>query len=128
MFSGSIPLCLIVGGRGWSNKMHQLENYQDYLKSGGRKGGGGFTGHSFLMIKLTWGFFFSKICSLTSPLQLGKKVQKRTMGINGLKFKICMIFSTNHIINFYFGTFMLFLTHFRLKFELKLTFYVSWKP
>ena len=58
MFSGSIPLCLIVGGREWSNKMHQLENYQDYLKSG--EGGGGeeergecFTGHSFIMIKLT---------------------------------------------------------------------------
>ena len=61
MFSGSIPLCLIVGGRGWSNKMHQLENYQDYLKSGGGGGGarGGGGGGGVGGGVFCWSFFYN---------------------------------------------------------------------
>ena len=44
---------------GWG-KMHQEENYQDFLKWGGV-----FLGHSFVIIKWTCGGFFPKICSLT---------------------------------------------------------------
>ena len=49
---------IIVGGWGWGlNKMHQGENYQDFIKWGG---GGGILGHSLVIIKWTWEVFFPK--------------------------------------------------------------------
>ena len=57
-------IILLTSSRGLeSNKMHQGENYQDFLKLGGV-----FLGHSLIIIKWTWGVFFQKFGIWHPPL------------------------------------------------------------
>lgn len=62
-------LCLIIGVRERSNKMHPGENYQDFWKWGG---GEVFLGHSVTTIKGSWGGFPQNL-QFDTALQLAAK-------------------------------------------------------
>ena len=74
-------LCLILGVG--SNKMHLRGNYQGLLKL---EGGGGWVGHSLLIIKWTWGFF-SQNLQFDHPLQLGTKECKDAHMTSGTSYE-----------------------------------------